>query len=251
MPMARSLTLLLMIMLLPVVFSAVPDNATFVPYETDAPEVEQDMPQEPLGSAQGEVFFIDEGGEQGVYVRLGDAGTLSYTATFSEAQQGPVVIDEPVRWTIEGMVNATQNVTVNLWNHNDSIAESLLADAINMSILLNGEEISEVPIFSLPTGAHDIVIELTTPPVREEIVCEKRSIQDLLPPGARIITSDLPVDTVVQEVCRIRLYHESHTPYADVQISIDEIPQERIKSIYSVEQERYVLLENDTAVLRR
>ena len=215
------------------------------------PLFEHDEPIEPIMSAQGDVVFIGEGDSQDVYIMLGNESEHAYELAVGPLEQGEVELEVPVTWTQTILISSEENVTVNLWNHNESIPHSFLSDVLDMEVALEGEVISEVAVMNVPEGEWNITIRYRTPPVQREVVCEKQTVQDLLPPGAEVISSDLPLDTYVQEVCRIRLYHESHTPYSGVSFQITEIDRDSIVSIYSVEHEEYLYLKNETLYIPR
>lgn len=221
------------------------NRSMYYPYQgaNEIPVVHE-QPSTPVGSASGTVVFRGNGSQRDVYVRLGSNHTTGYTIAAGPLVQGNVTIDVPVNWTQSLVVNATRNETINLWNHNDSFPDSFLSDVQKMSVLMSGEVISQVPIFEVPAGISNVTIHYETPAVHRQVTCRNETVQDLLPPGATLINSDLPLTTFVQRVCTIRLYHESHTPYSNVHFDVPEIPKADIVSIYSVEQHRYLYFRN-------
>jgi hypothetical protein len=219
--------------------------------EAAEPLFEQDLPADPVMSASGDVLFIGDGESKDVYIMLGNGSERTYELTASPRVQGTVEIGVPVTWTQNLTINASENTTINLWNHADAIPHSFLSDVLEMEIMLEGELISEVPIIQIREGYWTVEVMYFTPAVEREIVCEKQTVRDLLPPGAQVISSDLTLDTYVQEVCRIRLFHESHTPYEGVSFTVSEIDRESIVSIYSVERDEYLFLRNDSLYVPR
>lgn len=240
------IAVVLLVCTVPALVALEPVNQSmYYPYQGPGElPVLHELPPTPVESASGTVIFIGNGSERDVYVKLGSNETTGYTLEAGPLVQGNVTIDVPVNWTQSIVVNATQNTTVNLWNHNASFPDSFLSDVQKMSVVLDGEVVSQVPIFEVPEGVSNVTITYETPAVHRQITCMNETVKDLLPPGATLISSDLPLDTYVQRVCRIRLYHESHTPYANVRFSVPEIPRADIVSIYSVEQHRYLYFKN-------
>ena len=124
--------------------------------DVDAPSeefvLEHDEPFEPIMSAQGDVIFVGDGDSQDVYIVLGDEGERHYELNVGALEQGIVELEVPVEWTQTVTVTTDENVTINLWNHNDTIPHSFLSDVREMEIVLEGEVISEVPIMNVPAG---------------------------------------------------------------------------------------------------
>lgn len=240
--------LIALLILVPFGYASVPENATNAAYSSDG-TVEQQRPSGPMPSAAGDVLFRGNGTSRDVYVRLGSNESRSYELDGDDPVQGPVALDIPVNWTQRISVESTENASINLWNHNETVPSTLLSDAIEIRIERNGSVISEVPIFQVPEGSWNLTVTYTTPEVRREVTCEDRTVADLLPDGAQLITSDLPLDTFVQKVCTIRLYHESYTPYTGVSFEVTEIAREDVVSIYSVDQRRYLFARNNTVVV--
>ncbi|MCK5107310.1 MAG: hypothetical protein KAQ83_01150, partial [Nanoarchaeota archaeon] len=83
----------------------------------------------------------------------------------------------------------------------------------------------------------------------KEIIKKDKTIMDLLPEQAKVISSDIPVDTIVNEGYNIRIYHEGPLHYFDINVPIDEIDQDEIKSMYFVEGDEYLLMEDGMVVL--
>lgn len=233
-------------------FAELHEDSTYFPYEGVQEElIERTEPREPMGSAHGSVFYRGDGESQDVYVELGASGDDAYTLEAEEPIQGPVTIDVPVNWTQTISVSASEEVSINLWNHEEQIPRTLLSDAIELRVMNGDDPLSEVPIFRVANGTWNLTITYTTPAVHREVRCEENTVADLLPSGAQLISSDLPLDTFVQRVCRIRLYHESYTPYTGVSFTVSEIDQEDVVSVYSVEQQRYLFVRNNTLIVPR
>ena len=248
-PNARSAGIILILLVPFIVFASEP--AGLEEYAPEDMRIEQEAPADPVMSASGDVLFIGDGESQDVYIVLGSESERSYDLGVGELVQGAVRIGIPVEWTQNLTIVTDENVTINLWNHEESIPHTFLSDVIEMEIVFEGEVISEVPIMTVPAGSWNLTITYRTAPVHREIVCEKQTVADLLPPGATLISADIPLDTYVQEVCRIRLFHESHTPYSDVSFEVDEIDRDSIVSIYSVEHDRYLYLKEDSLYIPR
>ena len=243
----RYASIIIVLLIIPLVIATIHED---LEAPDDAVLIEHDQPYDPVISAAGDVLFMGEDG-QDVYIMLGEESERNYELLVGELNQGTVEIGVPVNWTQELTIASDENVTINLWNHNETIPHTFLTDIRSMDVFLDGEVISEVPILTVPAGEHTLTVHYQTPPVNREVICEKQTVRDILPPGAQVISSDLDLDTYVQEVCRIRLYHESYTSYSDVAFEIDEIDRNRIVSIYSVENEEYLYLANNSLYVPR
>jgi hypothetical protein len=224
-----ALALILVACLFVPVFALEPEDA---PVEVVFDEVEYAHAVDPIiAPSPGEVIFVEDGDSMGVYVKLGESENIRYRIEFDELVQGPARIGTPVTWTQNGRITTEENVTVNLWNHNETIPGDLLTDLTSISITLNGSVASEVPLFNVPQGTWEFSIEYTTPALEQQIICESLTLADFVPDGAEIISSDLPLDTVVQERCRIRIFHEGSVRYTGVEPDLQGIDPDSIRSI--------------------
>jgi hypothetical protein len=192
----------------------------------------------------------------GMYMQLGDPenpqqSTANISVELDERIQGEAKIGFPVNWYQKAVAinhgSSEIDYNLSLWDHIDKIGTDFLNDVSGYRISVNGKTISESSVARLrllPGEEKTIGIVYETPPVILEKTCDTVSIKDILPKDAVITGSDIPLDTPVKTVCRVRVYHNTVTHYKDIKVNLQDIDPKTLDSIYYVEGARYLTLTN-------
>ena len=173
----------------------------------------------------------------GYYVELGAEEEAEETemlsVMFSIPEQEAVMVDVPITVTQELVIsneeNKTKNTTINLWNHVGTVEEELLRQYESFTVLDQGQEISEEPLFFLSLAAGEqrtLNLEYRYPAITQTVTCEEQSLVDLLPPGATITETDLPLETSLSTTCTVDL--ELARPeilFTPITVSLEDYPQ--------------------------
>jgi hypothetical protein len=169
-----------------------------------------------------------------------------------------VTIGEPVIMYQELKITNTNNQTINasilLSDYPEQLPEVYLNEYVSLSITSEGEMHSAQPVLPISLGPYqskEYILEYEFVPVYKEVLCEEITIQDYLPEDSQILPSSLPPETVIEKKCNVRIHHDGEIHYYNVEVSLEELEGEKINSIYYVEEDQYLKLENGVISLTR
>jgi len=231
------------------------ENETAEPeyYEIDPEEVYEDNNQTILKGDVVEIINAENNFSE-FYIELDELTELDndYDIEFSDIVQQNIFVETPVylnqKIILTNEYDYGTEVTVNLWNHQ----EILLLGADSVEIFLKDELISEQPIFKLNLDSleeTELEIIYKYPPVKKEVTFIEETILDLLPKQARVIDSDISTSTIISKKVNIKVYHEGPIHYFDINVPVDELDKDEIKSIYFVEGDEYLSKDADLIML--
>jgi len=187
---------------------------------------------------KGEIILLNE--TNGYYVLLGDSETkTNLKVNFSKITQLPVIINEPVvmkqELTISNEDNETLIETINLWDYETQIPEENLKDLIKIEILDENNNLeSEKPILETklsPNETKKYLINYVYAPITKYVTCKKQTLADIIPKGAIITETELPLDTIITNNCNVKVSYDGLLEFENITIRLPEIPTEKILSI--------------------
>jgi hypothetical protein len=189
------------------------------------------------------------------YVELDDVENVKpddIDFEFSNLGQNEINFEDPVT-VFQSLIlknddDNSKNVSFNLWNYQKETLNGMRS----IEVLKDGKIISEQPIFNIRLDAgEETEIELIYqyPKIEKTIERDDKTIMDLLPKQAKVVSSDLPVDTIINKRYNIRIYHEGPLHYFNINVPIDEIDKEDIESVYFVEGKTKLVMEDGVVVL--
>ena len=197
--------------------------------------------------------------EFGFYVELGaeneTIGNENLSVVFMAPEQEPVMVDVAItimqELVITNELNETLNSTINLWNYAGEVEEELLRQYESFRVFANDTELSEEPLFFLSLGPGEqksLDLIYTYPAITQTVTCEETSLVDLLPPGATITETDLPLDTELSTTCTVDL--EMARPeilFTPITVSLEDYPQ--LEGLIGLAGEQEVTVENNRFLL--
>lgn len=143
--------------------------------------------------------------------------------TFGELVQSPLVDGANVVWTqLITLQNSgsAQDTTLNLWSHDDVLNRSFLWDVVKVSMMIDGEQISQTPIGIVTLNSNEvkqILISYETPAVILTKNCFELTVSDLLPSDAVVIESSIDLDVVVESICTGTIEYPLGSRYTGVE----------------------------------
>ncbi|MBN1175379.1 hypothetical protein JXA48_01925 [Candidatus Woesearchaeota archaeon] len=184
--------------------------------------------------------------------------TNSLDVQIGTIHQLQVTIGEPVimyqEIHVSNIKNKTINSTIVLSDYPDLIPEVYLNEYISLSISSVGTIQSAQPVLPIVLGPYqskDFILEYEFVPVYKDVICKETTIQDYLPEDAIILPSSLPPETVIEKKCNVKIHHDGDIHYYNIEITLEEFEGEQIKSIYYVEGDEYLKLENGVISLTK
>ena len=169
-----------------------------------------------------------------------------------------VTIGEPVvmyqEMTVKNTGNKTINTTISLENYPDIIPEVYLEEYLSLTVTSDGTTHSinsVIPVVLAPYQSKDYILEYEFVPVYKDIECNETTIQDYLPEDAVILPSTLPPETVIEKKCNVKIHHDGDIHYYNVEVTLEELEGQKINSIYYVEGDQYLKLENGVISLAK
>ena len=142
--------------------------------------------------------------------------------TFGEIVQSPLVDNANVAWTqLITLTNTgdANDITLNLWSHDDILDRSFLWDIVKVSMDVDGEQISQTPIGIISLGVGEtktVTVSFETPAVIVTKNCFDVTVADLLPSDATIIESSIDLTTVVESICTGSIEYPSGSRFKEV-----------------------------------
>ena len=136
-----------------------------------------------------------------------------------------------------------------MWDYTETIPEEYLRQLSSVEILEDGEVQSEQLLFNIvlePEQIKEFSIVYIYEPIEKKVQCEQKQIVDYLPKNAKIVESDLPLDTLVSKTCTVTIYHPASLPFTNVTIPLDEINPELVTSITHLQTGETIRLQNNT-----
>ena len=201
----------------------------------------------------GEVSQFNEG----YYVLLGDDNSeeeLGYNLTVSSIDRIEVEVGSKVslkqKATILNTLNVSETFSINLWDY----VGDVLASATEVKVYLDGNLISEQPIFFAHLNSNQTLVydvEYVFPEIKMTTVCTTKTIRDLLPRDALVLSSKISLDTVIEETCDLAIEHNGAFYYVDIIIPVEMLSSNNIRKITYVEGNRTLEVKNQTLVLTR
>ncbi len=197
--------------------------------------------------------------EYGYYVLLGDeddlVDNLSLEVIFSAPQQDPIVIGEDIVVTqtvsVQNIGNESFNTTLNLWNYAGAVEEELLTQFASFNVSYENNTLGEQAIFSLALAVNEtklLDLTYTYPGIVQTVTCQEQSLADLLPPGATIKETDLPLDTALSQECTVDL--ENARPeilFTPITINLEDYPQ--LEGLVGLTGENEVIVQDNKFTL--
>jgi len=227
------------------------ENSELNNSELNESEEEEELVQVPL---PGEIVVITDNDTMmsGFYVELGDNNFTKTTEVndfeieFSEPEQNKIVAGLPILIYQEVKIVNNQEdsifTDINLWNY----VEEMLTNSVSVKIMTKDAElISEEPIIFTQLEAFEskeLIIVYEFPPIEKDIFCTTKTLGDILPKDAKIINAELSLDSIIESTCTIKIYYKGTTQNFDIDVNLDELDKETIKSIFFVEQNTYLNL---------
>jgi hypothetical protein len=172
---------------------------------------------------------------------------------FSNIYQEDIVIGEPVVMyqliTITHEGNETHEELISLANYPQDIPSAYLTDALAIDMYVAGELVSETSqvALSFQSGeTKELYVYYTYVPVEQTLVCETKTIGDMLPSQARVTSTTIGLAAQLYELCTLTLSHDTTISYYDVTVVLDDIDTTKITSIYYVQGDQYLDLEDNS-----
>lgn len=163
----------------------------------------------------------------------------------------PVVLSQTMTITNPG--NLTLRFSINLWDYEEDVPSSFLFDAQQIFVFEDEELLSEQPIFLVtvePFQTRELTIRYEFLPLQKEVFCEEQTLKDILPEDARFENTSLPLSTVVDKKCYIKITHSSTVHYYDFELSLLPFDTKNVQSISIEQTGEELLFDNDIVVFR-
>lgn len=193
---------------------------------------------------------------EGYYVLLGEDSedNISYNLTASlvgkiQTEVGSkVILEQTVE--ITNLLNVSETFSINLWDHVDDV----LTGSNQVNVYVGEDLLSEQPIFFAELGPEETItynVEYVFPEVKMTQVCTTKTVRDLLPPGASVLSSKISLDLVIEETCTLVINHNGAFYYADIVIPLDMLSSKNIQKITHKEGNKTLEITEQTLVLTR
>ena len=216
----------------------------------DNSQVEQAILQTPL---EGEIYTTTDNKTNftSFYVELGDFEEIEnldqekdFEIELLDVEQNIIIPGLPTtlyqKIIITNLKDEQVLASVNLWNY----AKDLILNAVSIKVLsTDADLLSEQPMISLnlePFEIKELIIVYEYPMVVKEIICEEKTLNDFLPVDAQLVRTEIPLNTIVDSHCSIKVYYDESLSDYEISIDLDDISEKLIKSIYYVEENRYL-----------
>ncbi len=193
-----------------------------------------------LNKSQGSysVLMVKDNGEYEVQ----SAQKAGILLDFSNLVNEKPTVGQPVEWrqnlTVTNTGNETRTFILDL---SHQLTETFVQELVSNEIGLEGDFVSDSLSFLVQIEAGDsqaYSIDYTTSPVLIEVNCTNITIQDLLPPDAEIITTEIDPGTVVETTCDVKIYNP--LSYPEIEVATDNFNLEDIDSVYYVEEDKFI-----------
>lgn len=193
----------------------------------------------------------------GFYVRLDDLVDglgieegliIDFSEAIQDEIQPGMKVDVRQTLTVTNTNDETKSLNLNLYNY----PEKALLGADSIAIMIGQEIYSEQPMLFTELGpfeSKEFTINYEFPPVEKNINCRVRRISDMIPSDAIVTRNDLPFDTVIGDVCDVKISHSGKRHYFDIILPLEGMDPERIKSVYYVEGGEYLEIMGQTVML--
>ena len=147
-------------------------------------------------------------------------------------------IDLPTIWNqtiiLKNNNSETKSFDINLFNYENQIGSDFLGDVEAITIFSDDLVISNsfAFVFDVESGEKKVIkIQYKKAPIKMEKTCEKLNLFDMIPKGAKIISKDISLDTILQDSCKVRFYYEGFTSYPELNFSLSEISDKKVTKV--------------------
>jgi len=174
-------------------------------------------------------------------------------ADFSNIYQEEIVIGEPVvMYQLITLTHDGEDDYQELFSLEDyptAIPLAYLTDALEIELYVAGELISTTAQAELsfqPGETKELYVYYTYVPVEQTLVCETKTIGDMLPAQAQVTSTTVGLAAQLYQLCTLTLSHDTTISYYDVTVVLDDIDTAKITSIYYVQGDQYLDLEDNS-----
>ena len=209
----------------------------------------------------GEIIQLDD--FDGYYVMLGEEqATTDLKVKFGTFNQEKIVLDKSIianqELTITNNGNETLNKLINLWDFSDTETVAYLKEAESLEIVdENNLLMSEKPSLNINLSSGQTkkyIINYVFRPLDKKIICEEKSIIDLIPKNAIISKKDLPLDTVISKTCYVSINYAGSLNFKNVEFTLNELSEElsdgeRISKITNIETGEILKIQNGIIII--
>ena len=147
-------------------------------------------------------------------------------------------IGVPTIWSqrivLKNLNSSEKEFNLNLFNQEESIGVSFLADVETISILLDDKVISNT--FAIVTTLNpyeqkEILIQYQTPELKVKKTCNTKRLSDIIPKEAVIKSSNFNLDEILRDSCKISLYYDSEYVYPEMNIKLSDLSDKKITQV--------------------
>ncbi len=231
------------------------DDATQTIENNEVPSTSPEIPAGQVLSKEDEVLGLKK-----FYVEMTndeDENKQDFEISFSQVIQEDAVVNKPVHWYQEVKLknNADKDLelTINIANY-EEVPKNLLSEASNIGVYYHIDKISETPVFNVKLGAGEeasITIKYETPAIKPEINCHKMVLEEIIPPDAEIISSDIPLKQIIGETCDLTLLFPKNMVYHNIELDINDLNlgNKKISSVINPVTNELIKLKGDKIII--